>query len=121
MVHVQISLCAHHIATSVSTPHISSLQSTMSPGTMVYIHLTLLANAPEQKCLPHCAYVYHCTATVVNIDFYNLKSNKLNFNYHCISIYMPATNIPPHAIYMPYVQITQCVSIEEVFQYICNL
>ena len=33
----------------------------------IYIHFTLMVYAPEQICLPHCTYMYHCTATVVYI------------------------------------------------------
>ena len=42
---------------SIYMPHINSLQSTMWSGTLVYIHLTLLAYASEQIFLQHCTYV----------------------------------------------------------------
>ena len=51
---------------SVHTPHMNSLHSIISPGTLIYIHMTLLAYAPEQTCLPHCIYMTHCT--VVNVQ-----------------------------------------------------
>ena len=42
--------------------------------------------------------------------------------YHAIAIHVPATNMPP---LMPYIlahaQITQCASVREVCQYICNI
>ena len=47
--------------------HMNSLQSTIWPRELVYIHFTLLAYAPKQVCLPHCICMSHCIASVVYI------------------------------------------------------
>ena len=41
--------------------------SAIWPGVLVYMHYTLLAYAPEQKCLLHCIYISHCTSTIIYI------------------------------------------------------
>ena len=51
----------------VYIPHMNSLQSTMSPGTLIYIHFTLLAYAPKQICLLNHTHMSHFTTTVVYI------------------------------------------------------
>ena len=42
---VAITTCAHETAMSVYVPHIRSVQLTMSPLELVYIHFTLLTCA----------------------------------------------------------------------------
>ena len=69
MPHMQISSSAHGTAISVYKPHMKSLQSTVCPGTLVYIHFTL-AYTPEQICLPHCTLRSYCTTTVVDVCCY---------------------------------------------------
>ena len=49
-------------------PHMNSMQSTMSPQALVYIHFTLLTYAPEQICLLHCIYMSHYPTTLVYIQ-----------------------------------------------------
>ena len=39
--HVPISSYAHMTQLSVYIPHVDPLQSTMTPGTLIYIHFTL--------------------------------------------------------------------------------
>ena len=49
---------------SVYIPHMNSMQSIVQAGTLLYLHLTLLAYAPEQACLPHLICISHCTNAV---------------------------------------------------------
>ena len=65
--HANYFMCISETTMSVYMLHINSLQSTMWPGTLVYIYFTLLAYAPKHICLPHCTYMYHCTTTIVYI------------------------------------------------------
>ena len=58
-------MCRYHTTVSVCIPSINSMQSTLSPQALVYLHFILLAYAPEQICLSHCACTSHCTHNVV--------------------------------------------------------
>ena len=72
----------------------SSLQSIMWPGALVYIDFTLLAYAPEQICLPHCADMFHCTTSVVYIQISHVSLKKtVTSIYHPIVKYVPAANM----------------------------
>ena len=50
---MSISLCADIRQLPVCITYQNSLQSTMWTGTLIHIHFTLLAYAPEPICLPH--------------------------------------------------------------------
>ena len=66
-------------------PYTNLLQLTMWPGTLVYLHFTLLAHALN-ICLPHCINIFHCTATIVYI-WSHITSHK------CLKIITTATLI----------------------------
>ena len=71
--------------------HMNSLQLRMLPGTLVYIHCTLLAYTPELTCLPHCTYMSQCTSTLVYIQ---KQQQTATLIYHTIAICVPTTNMP---------------------------
>ena len=62
-----ISSCTHMRQLSVYIHNMNSVQSTVSPQTLVYIYFTLLTNVSEQICLPHCICMSYCITTVVYI------------------------------------------------------
>ena len=57
MPHMQISSCAHETTMSVYMTHMNSLQSTVLPQALVYLHFTVLIYAPEQIYAYHIVYV----------------------------------------------------------------
>ena len=75
------------------------LQSTMLPGTLVYIHFTLLPYGSDQICPPHwiyislnCYYSLDINPTVVHT--YLKTQENATVVYHAIVIYVPPTNMP---------------------------
>ena len=59
---------------------------------------TSLAYVPEDICLLHCSYMFHCTSTVVYIQIqyywlYHQKSITATCIYSTSVKYVPATNI----------------------------
>ena len=47
--HMQTTfMCRYEVSMSIYMPHMNSMESTMQPRVLVYIHFTLLAYAPEQ-------------------------------------------------------------------------
>ena len=52
----------------------------------------------------------------------NQKQNfieNVSFIYHVIAIYMPTTNMPSNATYMPQSQISSHADMRKAYQYIC--
>ena len=104
---------------SVYVPHMHSLQSTMWPETLVYIHFTLLAYAPQQMCLPlHVYCTLHIDPILLHISV--TKPTKCTLIYHAIAIYVPVKNMFSNATCMPHAQIKQYISIREVGKNIWN-
>ena len=123
--YMQISLCWHEATMSGYMLHITSLQSTMLPTSLVYIHFTLLAYSPEQICLPHyiLTCMSHCPSIIVQISHYythKSKNNKLLFLFRMSLLYICWQHIcPSNTTYMTHAQITECISLGKVWQYIC--
>ena len=55
-------MCRYQTTMLLYIPHMSSLQSKLSPQALVYIHLTLLAYCHEHICLLHQTTMSHCTS-----------------------------------------------------------
>ena len=106
--HMPISSYAHETTMSVYMPYMSSMQSTMWPGTLAYIHFTLLAYDLVTLCLSHCTYMSHYTSTVVYIvtPYYCIckSKNPETFNYHNIAMNVPTRNV----LQMPQMPINSC-------------
>ena len=89
--------------------HMSSLQSTMWPETLVYIHFTLLAYTPEHTCLPYCICMSHHLATVLYIlnlhhcTYQQNKQKNATLIYHTIAICASNKSAPQmlHVCHMP--------------------
>ena len=108
-------MCRYQTTMSVNIPHMNSMQSIMWPQTLVYIHFTSFAYAPEKICLPCCAYMLHCTNTILYMQTthyctWELKQRQsATFNYYDIVMYKPITVIPLKChiyIYIPHMPIT---------------
>ena len=90
-------MCRYQKTMSVYLHHINSMQPTVPSQALVYLHLTLLAYAPEQICLPHYTCSSHCINNVVDMYTpqyctYPSNINKLElFIYHTTAKYVPAT------------------------------
>ena len=82
--------------------HMNSLQSTVWPGTLVYIHFILLESTPEQICLLHCTYMSHCTSTVVYIQTTHCCTHpsKVNILQCIFTVYVYAPQMP-YICHMP--------------------
>ena len=94
---------------SIYMPHMTSMQSTIWPGTMVYIHFTLLPYATEQLCLSHCTCMSHYTFTVVYIQTlhyctHSWEINKSYFLCHITVKYWPVANMPSNVTSTAYAQ-----------------
>ena len=63
LVNVQIADSYVHTYTSYELSKIN-----MWPEALVYIHFTLLAYDPEQRCLLQCICTFHCTANDAYMD-----------------------------------------------------
>ena len=106
MPHIQIISGKHRRQIYVSVLykyHMNPMQWTMWPGTLVYIHSTLLVFIPGQICLPHCTS--HCTSI-----YYNL-----HLQYY--QKYMLAINIPLNVTNMPHALVIQCAFLGKECQY----
>ena len=119
--YIQISLCAHDTAISVSIHHIISLQSTMWQEALVYMYFTLLAYASEQICLPHCIYIcvplyHHCSLHNFTSKFKTTNCNYLALPYMCqqqiwsLKCYIYGTCL-----------IIWCAWMGDTYQYICHI
>ena len=103
------------------------LQSKMWPETLVYIHSILLAYAPEQICLPHCTYMFHCTSTTVLICSHSsTQIHKIPINYNNYLLYYckicASKQYAPQCQNIPHAQITTYAFMEkEVYWYICHI
>ena len=103
-----ITSCPHETAVSVYIPDMNIMIYTMSPQALVYIHFTLLTNAPEQICMPHCICIYccitsvttyklHISAHVSNLVGCELSSNMLMYYVFGNHIY-PLSSMSTHFI-----------------------
>ena len=103
-------MCRFDTPVSVYSCYMNSLQPTMWPGILVYIHFTLLAYAPEQICLLHCIYIpahyYHNLHTDPTLQHISKKQQNETIINHVITTYVPTTNMPlkcyTHATYENY-------------------
>ena len=64
-IYANLFMCRYRTTISVYIPHMNPLQPTISLEALVYLHFTLLAYAPEQKCISHLTCMSHCTNNVV--------------------------------------------------------
>ena len=79
-------MCTYQTTMSVHIPHINSIQSTLLPKALVYIHFTLMKDGPDQTCLPHCSCMCHCIQTP-HCCIYN-KTNKQVCHELCSNMHM---------------------------------
>ena len=102
----------------------NSLQSTMWQTAPVYIYFTLLAYGPEQICLLHCTYMFHYTATVLDINtqqYLHIRKQTATYNlcFPCYCLICANLNMLPNAIYNPHRPIRFCRDMRELYQYVC--
>ena len=97
----------------------------MWPGRLVHIHFILLANDPEQICLPNCTYIFIYTSAVVYIYIPNItlhRSKKKQQTITLLTMLLPhkcqQQICPSNGIYMSHRQISLCVHIRHLCQYI---
>ena len=65
--HIRKLVLVHILDNCQYMSHINSLQSIVSPHSLVCIHFTLLAFVPDQMWLPHHKCMSHCTKNVFYI------------------------------------------------------
>ena len=111
-------MCKYQTTMSIYIPLMNSLQSTMSPQVLVYIHFTLLAYASEHIYLSHQKFMSHCTGNIVYMKTpqYCATMN-WNFMYHALSIYMP---LKCH-IYATYTNYFMCIYETTMLVYLSDM
>ena len=85
-------MCTYGTAVSIYMLHNDLLQSTMWPGTLVWMHFTFLAYAIEKICLPNHTYMSNCTTTMVYIQtqhYCTCKSKKIYKLHLLITMLLP--------------------------------
>ena len=109
-------MCRYQTTLSVYMPHINSVQSTLWPKTLVYIHSNYW-HMPHEKMVSATLYIY------VPLQFYfRLHTNHtLNISieqqtYLSCYIHICASSI--YASQMPYMSITSCGDIRQLCLYI---
>ena len=113
--------CRYEATMSVYILHIKSLQSTLWPETLVYIHFTLLAYTLEQICLWHCTHIpphVYCTLYTDPTLLYISKQHNVTFN---LPFYCNICASNKYAPQLPHAPITPCPSMREVCYYTCNM
>ena len=106
----------YHITMSVYIPHMNLMQSLISPQTLAYIHVTIIAYAPEQICLSHHTWMSNGTNCRCCITAHTSQNKTMNctFIYQAIAINVAAANKPLkcHICELLYVQTwVNCVNI----------
>ena len=89
-------MCRYETNVSVYTLKMNSMQSTMWPQTLVYIHFILLENVPQQICLSHhtclTELIMYSLCRPNQLQLYLLCYNHIFFNIYMYAPQMSHVN-----------------------------
>ena len=99
MPHANYFKCRYVTTMSVYLPHMNSMQWTMGPSPLAYIHSTLLGYSPEPICLPYCTFVplyFYCSLYTYPTILHTSITNQISATYinQSWAKYVPGTKMP---------------------------